>query len=175
MTNRSMAAVPGVGSVRRVPPVGKPRSFEDFYRNEAEPLRRALCLALGDVDLGTEATDEALTRTYQRWEEVATYDNPVGWAYRVGLNWGRSRQRRFRWRDDGPVPDRGIVPIPGDPELTRALARLDPQMRAVVVCRYYLDWSVDQTAAALDIPAGTVKSRLARSLERLQRDLEAPR
>jgi RNA polymerase sigma factor (sigma-70 family) len=65
--------------------------------------------------------------------------------------------------------------VPGDPELTAALRRLTTEHRAVVVCRFYLDWSVDETAAALGIPAGTVKSRLARALSSLQRTLENPR
>lgn len=151
------------------------RSFEDFYQREAEPLRQALCLALGDVDLGTDAADEAMTRAFKHWSEVADYENRTGWAYRVGLNWGRSRQRRWRWRDHRPVPDQAVLAVPGDPELARALHRLNTDQRAVVVCRFYLDWSVEQTAEALDIAPGTVKSRLARALERLQADLEGHR
>ena len=45
----------------------------------------------------------------------------------------------------------------------------------VVVCRYLLDWSVDDTATSLDIPVGTVKSRLARALDQLARHLEDAR
>jgi len=127
---------------------------------------------VADVDLGTEAADEAMTRTYERWTEVVAYENPAGWAYRVGLNWARGRQRRTRWRDRRPVPDHAVLPVPGDVELARALERLSTDHRAVVVCRYYLDWSIDDTAAALDVPAGTVKSRLARALDILQRHLE---
>jgi DNA-directed RNA polymerase specialized sigma24 family protein len=147
-------------------------SFDAFYRRHADSLRRALCLAVADVDLGTEAADEAMTRAYERWDEVASYDNQAGWAYRVGLNWARGRQRRFRWRDRRPVPDSGVLPMPADVELARALARLSTDHRSVVVCRYYLDWTVDDTAAALDIPSGTAKSRLARALDILQRHLE---
>ena len=171
MANYTMAVVPGSAHpVRAVE-----GSFEAFYRDEAEPLRRALCLALGDADLGIDAADEAMARTFQRWHEVSGYENRVGWVYRVGLNWGRSRQRRWRWRDNRPVPEGAVMAVPGDPELARALHRLSTVQRAVVVCRYYLDWSVEQTAAALAIPVGTVKSRLARAIEHLQRDLEVPR
>jgi DNA-directed RNA polymerase specialized sigma24 family protein len=154
---------------------GPSPSFEAFYRDHADEVRRALCLALGDADLGTEAADEAMTRTCARWAEVGGYGNPRGWAYRVGLNWARSRQRRNRWRDRRPLPDRGVLAVPGDPELAAALHRLTLDHRAVVVCRFYLDWSVEETAAALGIPAGTVKSRLARALSSLQRTLEDPR
>lgn len=159
-----------------VPDMRSPgRSFEGFYRRHADPLRRALCLALADVDLGREAADEAMARAFERWVEVEEYENQAGWVYRVGLNWARSRQRRTRWRDRRPIPDQGVLSVPGDIELSRALNRLSVDYRAVVVCRYYLDWSVDATAAALDIPAGTVKSRLSRALDVLRRHLEDPR
>ena len=146
--------------------------LEAFYRRHAEQVRQALCLALGDLDLGTEAADEAMARACERWSEIGDYDNPVGWAYRVGLNWARSHQRRYRWRHRGPVPDRPVMAVPGDPDLAEALAQLSLDHRAVVVCRFYLDWSVEETAAALGLPDGTVKSRLRRALDVLHRQLE---
>jgi RNA polymerase sigma-70 factor (ECF subfamily) len=48
---------------------------------------------------------------------------------------------------------------------------LDVSLRGVVVCRFLLDWSVKQTAEALDIRPGTVKSRTARALESLENKL----
>ena len=147
-------------------------AFEAFYRREATSLRRALALALGDADLAREAADEAMTRVYEHWTTIDQARNPAGWAYRVGLNWALSRRRRNRWRDHRPIPERAAVAVPGDPELAAALAGLSVEHRSVVVCRYYLDWSVETTAEALDIPPGTVKSRLARALENLHRSLE---
>lgn len=169
-----------LGPERTVTVAGGPaghrrRDFESFYRAHAGRLRQALCLALGDVELGTEASDEAMARACARWAEVATYANLEGWTYRVGLNWGRSRLRRRRWRDRRPVPDRAAPEVPHDHDLTVALGGLTVEQRAVVVCRYLLDWSVEDTAACLDIPAGTVKSRLSRALDRLARHLEVPR
>lgn len=163
------AIVPGTPGARGGP------AFERFYRRHAGEVRRALCLALGDADLGSEAADEALARACERWYEVAGYANPAGWLYRVGLNWARTHQRRNRWRDRRPVPERAVLAVPGDPELAAALDRLTTEHRAVVVCRYYLDWSVADTAVALDVPEGTVKSRLARALDILHRDLEGQR
>lgn len=147
-------------------------SFEDFYRRHATAVRRALSLALGDADLGAEATDEAMTRAYEHWDRLDHDHNPSGWAYRVGLNWARSRLRRNRWRDEGPIPEGEVVPVPGDPQLGAALAALTVEHRSVVVCRYYLDWSVETTAEALGVAEGTVKSRLSRALTQLQKALE---
>lgn len=148
-------------------------SFDTFYELHHAHIARALSMTLGDVELGVEATDEAMTRAYQRWNEVREYGNPQGWIYRVGLNWARSflrRRRRVTVSDslhDVAVRDRS----PNDPALASALARLDDKHRSVVVLRYLMDWSVDQTAEALRIAPGTVKSRLHRALAQLETDL----
>ncbi|MEZ5226726.1 MAG: sigma factor-like helix-turn-helix DNA-binding protein [Acidimicrobiales bacterium] len=60
---------------------------------------------------------------------------------------------------------------PVDTDLARAITRLSDDHRAVVVLRFYRDWSVEETADALDIAPGTVKSRLSRALDQLQHHL----
>ena len=139
-------------------------------------MARALALTLGDTGLGVEATDEAMTRAYQRWSQVSAYDNPAGWVYRVGLNWARSRRRKWvREVFRSESPDREAPPAPEvDPALDEALAALPVEQRSVVVLRYLLDWSEFQTAEALEIAPGTVKSRLSRALDRLAVALENP-
>lgn len=146
------------------------RSFEDFYLEHHPTVSRALALTLGDNQLGVEAADEAMTRAYQRWRQVSGYHNPEGWVYRVGLNWARSWLRKRRRTTSSPFMAETPVddPTPSDPRLVEALAALDPKHRSVVVLRYLLDWSVEQTADALDIAPGTVKSRLHRALGQLE-------
>jgi RNA polymerase sigma-70 factor (sigma-E family) len=149
-------------------------TFDAFYRRERDPLYRALALTLADADLAAEAVDEAMVRAYQRWARVTDYDNPAGWVYRVALNWALSRLRR-RWRSVvvAAVPDRAAADEPDRDVgvLAAAVAALSPRQRAVVVLRFHLDWSVDQIAAALGVPAGTVKSRLHRALAALRESL----
>lgn len=165
-----------VGAEARPATEGDTLGFAVFYTAHHATVARALALTLGDSELGVEAADEAMTRAYQRWATVQHYGNPAGWVYRVGLNWARSFLRKRRRTTTSPYLDEQAVddPQPGDPRLARALAELDPKHRAVVVLRYYLDWSVDQTAEALDIPPGTVKSRLHRALNQLESVLEDP-
>ncbi len=146
-------------------------SFETFYDSAYPDLVRALSLTLGDAGWGREAADEAMTRAYDRWNDVSTYTNPAGWTYRVGLNWARSWHRKLARRL--PWSDTDVsLPHAADPELEAALAELELKYRTVVVCRYLLDWSTEETAAALDIAPGTVKSRLSRGLDRLRSALE---
>ncbi len=146
---------------------GGSRLFDEFYRSARDDVARALVFTLGSQQLGVEAADEAMTRAYQRWDQVRTYHNPEGWVYRVGLNWARSVWRKRR-REVGEVyaatPVNDIVV---DVDVEKALAGLDVQFRAVVVLRLYLDWSIDDTAAALGVRPGTVKSRMSRAIDRL--------
>jgi RNA polymerase sigma-70 factor (ECF subfamily) len=148
-------------------------AFEDFYRIQREPVFRALALTLRDRELAGEAVDEAMARAYQHWRSVSGYDNQPGWAYTVGLNWARTRMRmRKREIITDTVPDRAVEIHLPRPELDRVLAQLDLRSRAVVVLRYYLDWSYEDIAAALRIPLGTVKSRLHRALAAIKEQLE---
>ncbi len=149
--------------------------FEDFYAAHRDELARALGLALRDSALGAEAADEACARACQRWGQVSAYANPQGWVFRVGLNWARSwlrRVRRERERRPLLAQPHATEDRTRDVDLERALATLNDSHRAVIVARFYLDWSVAETADALGIATGTVKSRLSRGLEQLRDVLE---
>jgi RNA polymerase sigma-70 factor (ECF subfamily) len=150
--------------------------FEDFYRAERARLVGAVVFALGDTDLGVEASDEALVRAYARWSDVAAMANPMGWVYRVAINIGYKRNRRLALERRRHIPpDREVADLEGvpDPAVTRALAELPFDQREVIVLRFHLDWTIDEIAEALGCPSGTVKSRLHRGLRRLKTKLEA--
>lgn len=149
------------------PVVLAPARFEDFYEADRIRLGRAIAFALGDADLAAEATDEAFTRAYERWPSVSQ-GNPPAWVYRVAMNWALSVLRRRR-RNLQPLYDPAVAaPGVAEPAVTAALAELDPKHRSVVVCRHLLGWSVAETAAALHLREGTVKSRLSRANQILQ-------
>jgi RNA polymerase sigma-70 factor (ECF subfamily) len=149
----------------------QPPTFAAFYEAERATIVRALSLALHDTDFGAEAADEALVRACQSWANVGTYRNPTGWVYRVGLNWANSALRkRRRHRSKMALIARADSTADSTPDidLQRALSQLSDAHRAVVVCRYYLDFSVSETAEALGVPVGTIKSRASRALEQLE-------
>jgi RNA polymerase sigma factor (sigma-70 family) len=149
------------------------KEFAEFFERWRTPIRRSLAMALGDVGLADEAIDEAMTRALTNWDTVGGYARPEGWLYRVGLNWARGifRKRRYELLSDlepGLHSSHDRLP---DPDLIAAVGRLSLKLRSVVVARYYLDLSTSEVAAALEIPEGTVKSRLSRALDRLGREL----
>jgi DNA-directed RNA polymerase specialized sigma24 family protein len=145
--------------------------FDAFYRGRYTTLSRALILAIGNRDLAVEATDEAFTRAIERWPEVCTFDNPEGWVYRVGVNWAKSRLKSKSATPTGLLDQESQLDDLPEPELFTAVEALPIKFRAVVVARFFLDWSVEQTAVALDIPKGTVKTRQARAIRSLKRQL----
>ncbi len=153
-----------------------PVSFEGFFVAHHRELHAALVATLGDPEFARDAVAEAFARAFERWDTVGGYANPAGWVYRVALNWSRSRLRRltreFRGRR---IPELASPEHPDvDPRLAEALASLSVDHRAVVVLRYLLDWSVADTARALEIAPGTVKSRSSRALARLAEVLGDP-
>lgn len=159
-----------------VPVATAPVAFEDFYRDERDRLVRTLALHVGSVDLAAEAVDVAMSRAWQRWEELDDHGDAGAWVYRVARNWATSWHRRRRRIARVDLPDRGV---PGEQgrvddadQLAPALASLSDKLHEVVVLRLHAGFSVAETATALGVPEGTVKSRLARALDSLRTSLE---
>lgn len=151
-------------------------SFDEFYRSHVTKVHRALAVALSNDDLAREATDEAMTRAYANWRKVQDLDNPAGWVYRVGLNWATSWWRKTR-REQGRLGDwqhpKTSGPNPDALAAFTALERLPVAQRSVVVCRLLLDLSTAETAAALGLSEGTVKSRLSRGVAAMGKALRS--
>ena len=149
--------------------------FEAFYRAHADRVYRALAVTLRRDDLAAEAVAEAMSRAYARWSTVSRLDNPAGWVFRVGLNWATSWWRKVR--RERPPTDEAAHPHARPPDgvatAQDALAQLPAPQRAVITCRVLLDLSTAETAAALRISEGTVKSRLARGLAVLRHELNS--
>jgi len=128
-----------------------------------------------------EAEDLAqttLVRCYTGWDKVSGADNRDAYVYRMLLNCLRDVRRSRWWKDraaTGELGDGGpgsLQTSVGDgtdavalaDAVHRALSCLTKPNRDVVVLRYFVQLTERQTADVLGVPAGTVKSRLSRSL-----------
>lgn len=151
-------------------------AFVRFAREAGQTLTRTAFLLTGDRELAADLCQEALLRTYLAWRRVRAGE-ATAYARKVVVNLTIDRWRRHEagvaeasdrvdHRDDhGRVDDHDHA--------VRMLAALPPQQRRVIVLRYYNDLSEAETAAALGISAGAVKSAASRGLATL-RTLYAP-
>jgi RNA polymerase sigma-70 factor (sigma-E family) len=146
-----------------------------------ELLRTATLLTAGDRHQAEDLVQTTLTRLYLSWSSFIQTSNRDGYARRALVNAFIDEQRRpwrRRERASSHLPD--APGIDGDSggehhEAMRvALRGLPPRMRAVIVCRYFDDLTVAETADALNCSQGTVKSQTARALDHLRRVLDDP-
>src|SRR5215471_6365635 len=145
-------------------------AFRDFVEANGSTLLHTARLLAGDRDHAEDLVQTALIKLYLKWGGAR---NPLAYARRVLVNTHIDTTRR-RWLGERPtatVPDRPVEPVHTSEdrdELRQMLRRLSPQERAVVVLRYYCDLSEKDTAVALRLPVGTVKSAASRALARLR-------
>jgi RNA polymerase sigma-70 factor (ECF subfamily) len=168
----------------RVATIAVDSSEEAFRQLSARHVQSAYRLAwaiLGDDSDAEDATQDAFTSAWRQRASLRDADRFDAWFGRILINSCRDRlRRRARTRGlmgEGPEatsPDHSHSMLERD-ELYSAVAGLDPDQRIVVMLRFWKDLSVDQIAARLDVPAGTVKSRLHRSMARLRGVLEETR
>ena len=166
---------------------GDVAAYEQLVRAHQDLAVRAACF-IGGPDEADDAVQEAFVKAFRalpRFRDGAPF-RP--WLLRIVTNEARNRRRSegrraslaLRAVEDRPAD--GAAPSPEEAVLVHerremlaaALGRLRDDERIVVTCRYLLQLSEAETAAALDIPAGTVKSRLSRALDHLRADLSRP-
>lgn len=120
--------------------------------------------------------DDAAQATFERaLHGIATFDpqRPLWpWLRRIAANCAVDELRRESRLDGRDVPERAAPYAEVDHEIIEAVKTLEPDRRVVVILRYWLDWSVDEIADALDLPEGTVMSRLSRARDSLRVLLE---
>jgi RNA polymerase sigma-70 factor (sigma-E family) len=147
--------------------------FEAFAAAAAPQLYRAAYLMVGEHHLAEDLVQDVLARVYVAWPRIL--ETPRGYAYRALAN-AAANQRRWSARHPTAPLSEDVRPVAGDPadgvaattDVIAALRGLPPRQRVIVVLRYYVDLTEAETAQALQISVGTVKSQHARALARLR-------
>jgi RNA polymerase sigma-70 factor (ECF subfamily) len=143
----------------------------DEHLDASYRLARAI---LRDPAEAQDATHDAFVQAWRKWSTLRDPDRFEQWFDRILVNTCRNRlQRASRWQAKDISAE--VVAVAGDPfsqtndrdALGSAMANLSADHRIVVALRYYRDLPVDAIASRLDIPAGTVQSRLHYALKRL--------
>jgi RNA polymerase sigma-70 factor (sigma-E family) len=149
--------------------------FEQFVRVNGDRLLHAAYGMCGDWQHGEDLVQQVLPRVLDRWTRIN--GDPTAYAYRCLVRATIDRWRVRRRRPEVLLEPSALVTVaaaaPGaepaiGPGVAAALHALPPRQRAIVVLRYLQDLSEAQTAAALGISVGAVKSGASRGLARLR-------
>jgi len=143
--------------------------FTEWAAGAQRRLLRSAYLLTGDLHRAQDLVQEALVKVALRWPRLR-HGNPTAYARTIIVRDNISWWRRNR---EVPGPERtDLATVSSDPVtalvVQRSLARLTPRQRAVLVLRHFDDLSERETAEALGIAVGTVKSTNAEALARLR-------
>jgi RNA polymerase sigma-70 factor (sigma-E family) len=148
--------------------------FDEFVGGRSQALLRTAYLLTGDHALAEDLLQTALTKCWFAWGRI---DGPPEPYVRRAIATTYATWWRRKWRAERPtgsLPERATAAGTGTVDdrdaLWRALGALPRRQRAVVVLRYYEDLSEAETATALGVSVGTVKSQAAKALATLRRD-----
>jgi RNA polymerase sigma-70 factor (sigma-E family) len=157
--------------------VRRSEDFDLFVAARSAPLyRTALLMCAGDSASAADAVQTTMVEIWRRWPRVRAMERADAYAKRV-LMTSILRDRRRRPSHVVVVaepPERGQAEPPDLPmrhDVWAVVRELPPMQRAVVVLRYYEDLTETQTADALGISVGTVKSHCSRALDAMRRVL----
>ncbi len=177
------AAQDAVDSTRR--PRGDEAAYEELVKIHREVAFRPAYLIAGSAADAEEAAQDGFVKAHaalDRFREGAPF-RP--WLLAIVANEARNRVRSAgrraglaqrvaaERRPDGavPSPEAALLDSERRERLLGAIERLPGPAREAIACRYLLQLSEEETAAALGCRRGTVKSRVSRALERLRADL----
>jgi RNA polymerase sigma factor (sigma-70 family) len=158
---------------------------EIVQRYQQLAFRTAYMITRSAAD-AEEAAQEAFVKAYRALGRFRAGAEPRPWILRIVANEARNRVRSagrrqqlelrlaegFRPGEAAPSPEAAAVASEDRRRLLDLVNQLDEDDRLVVASRYFLELSSEETAAALGIPEGTVKSRLSRALAKLKARFE---
>ena len=178
-------ALPEDADIVRLACQGDEIAWEALVRLHQTPLFRFAYLLLGSADLAEDVTQETFIRAYRSLGRFDTSRPLRPWLFKIAANLAHNQRRsmgrylaalgRLFHAESGSI---GVpVEVQGDrhqeaEDLWRAVQLLRSADQQIIYLRYFLDLSVEETAEAMGLVQGTVKSRLHRALDRLRKVIE---
>jgi RNA polymerase sigma-70 factor (ECF subfamily) len=171
--------------VRRVQR-GETDAFETLVRRHEKTIFNLVYRMLGDTEEAAEVSQEVFLSAYRAAGQFRGDANFSTWLYRIAINHASTRRKTLNNRQRKVVPiesaDSLHDPQPGPLEILEqqeirekvqvALNQLEPDDAAVILLRDLQDVSYNEVAHVLEIPVGTVKSRLHRARQALKSRLK---
>ena len=162
---------------------GDAEAFAALARGAIDRLHGIAYRILRDGDQADDATQQALVSAWDHLSQLRDPDRFDAWTYRLVVRAAykeaqqtQARRERVQWlpSPEGNDTDPTDAVVDHD-ELEQAFRTLSPQHRAVLTLRYYADLPLAEIARVLDIPEGTVGSRLHHATQKLRAELRRER
>ena len=163
---------------------GNREALNELFRSVQDPLFRYIVSLVRDQNLAEDILQEVFIRIYRKLRWLREPEAFRAWTYQIASREAfRYLNRERRWSDQ--IRDEATLEaVPSEEHesefpreliqtLPQLIENLSPASRAVVLLFYLHEMSLVETAAVLEIPVGTVKSRLAYGLESLRRSLRS--
>jgi RNA polymerase sigma factor (sigma-70 family) len=168
---------------------GDVRAYGELVERYRELAFRTAFIVTRSAADAEDAAQDAFVKAYYALERFRVRDSFRPWILRIVSNEAKNRLRSARRReglalrvaqdrrsgDAAPSPEAAALDLEAKEELLQALSGLKENDRLIIAYRYFLELSEAETARALGIRPGTVKSRLSRALDRLRERLPAER
>lgn len=165
---------------------GNVDAYEEIVQRYQEIAFRTAYAITGSAAEAEEAAQDAFVKAFRALESFRHGAAPRPWLLTIVANEARNRVRSagrrhrlelrlvegFRQGDAAPSPEAAALAADERRRLIELVNGLDDNDRLIITSRYFLDLSGQETAAALGVPEGTVKSRLSRALARLREHVE---
>ena len=164
---------------------GDLRAWESIVRTHQGISFRTAYLLTGSAADAEEAAQDAFVKAYRALGRFRRGAALRPWLLRIVANEAHNRRRSAARRerlalraaaqdrpgDAVPSPEAALLVGEERERLLAAVESLPDEQRDTVTCRYFLELSEEETATVLRVRRGTVKSRLARGLDRLRAEL----
>jgi RNA polymerase sigma factor (sigma-70 family) len=165
---------------------GDTAAYEEIVQRYQQVAFRTAYAITGSAPDAEDATQDGFVKAYRALASFRRGAEPRPWLLRIVANEARNRVRStgrrhqlelrlaegFRPGGAAPSPEAAALAVEATRRLLGLVNDLTEEDRLVIASRYFLELSGEETAAALGIPEGTVKSRLSRALARLRARVE---
>ena len=189
---RSLFAITDEQAMWRVQTQDDERAFAQLVRRWEGPIQR-LCLRMtGDAHRGEDLAQETFARVFAKRKGYQPSGKFSTWLWRIALNLCYDELRRRKRREEtsleeicgealaaldslvaaGPAPDKSLIDQEQGEIVRKALMQLSEPYRTVLVLRHYENLKFREIADVLEVPEGTVKSRMAEALTQMSRLLK---
>jgi RNA polymerase sigma-70 factor (ECF subfamily) len=161
---------------------GRSQKVEQLVTAFYEPLYRYAYRLSGSPQEAEDLTQEAFCQAQSKLGQLRDESRAKAWLFSILRNAylhrvrASKQERRVPFDSVGEIPDRPSEPLPEiDPaELQRALGEMPEVFRTPVILYYFEDFSYREIAEQMEVPLGTVMSRLARAKSLLRQRLLSP-